>query len=171
MLWGQKIKVYSDHQNLVRDALGFTTDRVYRWRLVLEEYGPEIVYIPGVTNIVADGLSCLEYDQSVNSRTINVHVKNKALAKCMHRYVEATSDYPDAMQTYDSTVLAGTITTVHASHREYKCNHALVTDVFEFEKPVYVDDTARHQEISSRWHLLANTPAEKEDEFYPVTVK
>ena len=45
MLWGQKIKVYPDHQNLVRDALGFTSDRVYRWRLVLEEFGPEIVYI------------------------------------------------------------------------------------------------------------------------------
>ena len=75
MLWGQKIKVYTDHKNLVQDALGFTSDRVYRWRLVLEEYGQEIVYIKGVTNIVADGLSRLEYDQSVNSRTINVHAK------------------------------------------------------------------------------------------------
>ena len=45
MLWGQKIRVYTDHQNLVRDALGLTSDRVYRWRLILEEYGPEIVYI------------------------------------------------------------------------------------------------------------------------------
>ena len=67
----------TDHQNLVRDALGLTSDRVYRWRLVLEEYGPDIVYMPGVTNIVADGLSCLDYDQSVNTRTINVHLKIK----------------------------------------------------------------------------------------------
>ena len=59
--------------------------------------GPQIL-------IVADGLSCLEYDQSINSRTINVHVKNKALAKCLRLYAEATSNYPDAMQTYDSTV-------------------------------------------------------------------
>ena len=43
MLWGQNIKVYTGHKNLVQDALGFTSDRVYRWRLVLEEYGPEIV--------------------------------------------------------------------------------------------------------------------------------
>ena len=28
MLWGQKIKVYTDHKNLVQDALGFTSDRV-----------------------------------------------------------------------------------------------------------------------------------------------
>ena len=76
MLWRQKLKVYTDHQNLVRDALGLTSDRIYRRRLLLEEYGPEIVYIPGVTNIVADGLSRLEYDQSINTRTINVHVRN-----------------------------------------------------------------------------------------------
>jgi hypothetical protein len=30
MLWGQEIKVYTDHKNLTRDALGLTSDRVYR---------------------------------------------------------------------------------------------------------------------------------------------
>jgi hypothetical protein len=29
MLWGQSIKVYTDHANLMRDALGMTSDRVY----------------------------------------------------------------------------------------------------------------------------------------------
>jgi hypothetical protein len=43
MLWGQHIKVYTDHMNLIRDALGLTSDRVYRWRLLLEEYAPETV--------------------------------------------------------------------------------------------------------------------------------
>ena len=60
MLWGQRIKVYTDHQNLVRTALGLTSDWVYRWRLVLEEYGPEIVYILGITNVVADAMSRLD---------------------------------------------------------------------------------------------------------------
>ena len=59
MLLGQKIKVYTDHKNLVQYALGFTSHRVYRWRLIQEEYGPEIVYIPGVTNVVADAMSRL----------------------------------------------------------------------------------------------------------------
>ncbi len=45
MLWGQNIKVFTDHANLMRDALGFTLDLVYQWRLLLEEYGPKIVYI------------------------------------------------------------------------------------------------------------------------------
>jgi hypothetical protein len=56
MLWDQKIKVYTDHQNLMRDALGLNSDQVYHWRLFLEEDGPEIVYIKGIHNTVADAL-------------------------------------------------------------------------------------------------------------------
>ncbi len=41
MLWGQDITVYTDHKNLTRDALGLTSDKVYCWRLLLEEYAPE----------------------------------------------------------------------------------------------------------------------------------
>jgi hypothetical protein len=29
MLWGQLIKVFTDHTNLMRDALGLTSNRVY----------------------------------------------------------------------------------------------------------------------------------------------
>jgi hypothetical protein len=47
MLWGQTIKVYTDHKNLIHDALGLTSDRVYHWQLLLEEFAPEIVYIKG----------------------------------------------------------------------------------------------------------------------------
>ena len=61
MLWGQKLIVYTDHQNLMRDALGLTSDRVYRWRLILEEYGPEIVYIKGIHNTMADAISRLDF--------------------------------------------------------------------------------------------------------------
>ncbi len=31
MLWGQTIKVCTDHKNLTCDALGLTSDRVYHW--------------------------------------------------------------------------------------------------------------------------------------------
>ena len=30
MLWGKPIKVYTDHKNLIQDALGLTPDRVYQ---------------------------------------------------------------------------------------------------------------------------------------------
>jgi hypothetical protein len=66
MLWGQPIKVFTDHKNLTRDALGLILDGVYHWRLRLEEYGPKIIYIKGIYNTVTDAISRLEYDRSVN---------------------------------------------------------------------------------------------------------
>jgi hypothetical protein len=54
MLRGQDIKVFTHHKNLTRNALGLTSDRVYRWRLLLEEYAPKIIYIKGIHNTVAD---------------------------------------------------------------------------------------------------------------------
>ncbi len=73
MLWGQQIKVFTDHANLMRDALGLTSDQVYRWRLLLEEYGPKIVYIKGIHNTVADAVLRLEYDPSINQTAENFH--------------------------------------------------------------------------------------------------
>jgi hypothetical protein len=73
MLWGQNIKVFTDHANLMRDALGLTLDRVYQWRLLLEEYRPKIVYIKGVHNTMADAVLRLEYDPSVNKTAESFH--------------------------------------------------------------------------------------------------
>ncbi len=86
MLWGQQIKVFTDHANLMRDALGLTSDRVYQWRLLLEEYGPKIVYIKGIHNTVANAVSRLEYDPSVNKTAESFHtikVRNRShLRQC-----------------------------------------------------------------------------------------
>ncbi len=67
MLWGQRINVYTDHKNLTRGGLGLTSDRVVRWRILLEEYAPEIIYIRGIQNTVADAISQLDYDPKLNS--------------------------------------------------------------------------------------------------------
>jgi len=58
MLLGQEIKVFTDHKNLVHKH--FNTERVMRWRLLLEEFGPELTCVKGSKNIVADALSRLE---------------------------------------------------------------------------------------------------------------
>ncbi len=73
MLWGQDIKVYTDHKNFTRNALGLTSDRVYRWRLLLEEYAPKIIYIKGIHNTVADAIFQLEYDPKLNKTNEYTH--------------------------------------------------------------------------------------------------
>jgi hypothetical protein len=67
MLWGQRINVYTDHKNLTRDGLGLTSYRVTRWRILLEEYAPEIIYIKGIHNTVTDAISRRDYDPKLNS--------------------------------------------------------------------------------------------------------
>jgi RNase H-like domain found in reverse transcriptase len=52
---GQQIEVFTDHKNLVCKT--FNTERVMRWRLIIEEFGPKVTYIKGASNIVADALS------------------------------------------------------------------------------------------------------------------
>ena len=70
MLWGQTITVYTDHKNLMQDALGLTSDQVYRWRLLLEEYGPTIEYIKGIHNTVVDAISRLDHGLVSNDRPL-----------------------------------------------------------------------------------------------------
>jgi hypothetical protein len=84
MIWGQNIKVFTDHANLMRDALGLTLDRVYQWRLLLEECGPKIVYIKGMHNTIADTVLGLEYDPSV-SRTAESFHTTKVRNTCSPR--------------------------------------------------------------------------------------
>jgi hypothetical protein len=87
MLWRLTIKVYTDHNNLTQDALGLTSDRVYRWQLLLEEFAPEIVYIKGIHNTVADAISRLDYNPEVNPTskfnysTFGIPAKGEIIAK------------------------------------------------------------------------------------------
>ena len=48
ILLGHNLTVYTDHKNLTVEK--FTTERVLRWRLMLEEYGSKIKYIKGPDN-------------------------------------------------------------------------------------------------------------------------
>jgi len=44
-----------------------TSDRVARWRILLEEYAPEIIYIKRIHNTVTDAISRLDYDPKLNT--------------------------------------------------------------------------------------------------------
>ncbi len=53
--------------------------------LSLEEYGPKIVYIKGIHNTVADTISRLEYDPSVNQTAESYYVAKVKNSKCSQR--------------------------------------------------------------------------------------
>jgi RNase H-like domain found in reverse transcriptase len=57
ILLGHTICIFTDHQNLTYK--NFNTERVMRWCLLIEEFGPELIYIKGISNVVADALSRL----------------------------------------------------------------------------------------------------------------
>ena len=68
ILLGHQIMVYTDNKNLTYQI--FNTECVMRWRLILEEFGPEIKYIKGENNVVEDNIYCLE--MSVNKEILNI---------------------------------------------------------------------------------------------------
>ena len=59
ILYGHEIVIETDHQNIVAEARLMASDRVMRWRLLLEEYGPTFKHVKGVDNVVADAISII----------------------------------------------------------------------------------------------------------------
>ena len=74
ILLGQQINVYTDHKNLTYKS--FNTERAMRWRLILEELSPELIYINGSENIVADALSRLDKVDNLNNTSSNNNNNN-----------------------------------------------------------------------------------------------
>jgi len=160
MLWGQKIRVYTDHKNLISSALGMDSNRVHRWRLLLEEFGPEIVYIKGIHNTVADAISRLEYDPKIN--VVEHHLTECEITSC---FVNAMVTYSsestiDESATYDDCTLDGSSNTYWNELRDSN-------SLFKSE-----DDTVIQQcEIYElQQNALANCNATNR-EIYPVTIK
>jgi hypothetical protein len=48
-------------------GLSLASNRVAHWRILLDKYAPEIIYIKGIHNTVADAISRLDYDPKLNT--------------------------------------------------------------------------------------------------------
>ena len=98
ILQGYPIKVWSDHKNLVHAATVSQSQRVMRWRLILEEFGPEIRHISGEENIVADAISRLptaDYnDQKEQCTEVPGQAEVIAMEKGEHLTLEDDEEFP-----------------------------------------------------------------------------
>ena len=92
MLLGAKIRVHTDHENLTHAVSSFTTQRVIRWCLLLEEFGPSFYHKSGETNVLADALSRVPTSRtdrssaltdSTPSATDSIFCMDPALADCL----------------------------------------------------------------------------------------
>jgi hypothetical protein len=125
MLWGQQITVYTDHKNLMHNALVLTSDRVYRWRLFLEEYGPTIMYIKGIHNTVADVISRWDYGPVQEDRSAMM-----TFAQCWCHY---TSDQEES--TSPSAYTRKSMNLVFANQEDEEAIYTLTTrEIAEAQK-------------------------------------
>eukprot|EP00978_Attheya_sp_CCMP212_P010836 scaffold26338_cov49-Attheya_sp.AAC.5 len=72
MLYGTRITIYTDYKNMTHQLGKFTTQRVLRWHLFLEQYKCTFTYIPGPDNVIADAfsrVSCSSEEESSASKT------------------------------------------------------------------------------------------------------
>ena len=141
MLLGQKLTIYTDHQNLVRDSLGSTSDRVQRWNLLLNEYGADIRYIKGIDNTVADAISRLDYCPKINP-----HPEDELDSNGEFRSAYAHKRWNKLVTLF--------------SHYQLDSEETVCT-------PDEEDETSPKACMS---HVFTNSTADDE-EIYPVTVK
>ena len=125
MLWGQQLMVYTDHKNLMQDALGLTSDWVYHWRLFLEEYGRTLVYIKGIHNTVVDAISRLDYGPVQEDRSIMM-----TFAQCWCHYTSGQEE-----STSPSGSMQESMNLVYANQDGEKAIYPLTTrEIAEAQK-------------------------------------
>jgi hypothetical protein len=120
----------------MRDALGLTSDQVYQWRLLLEEYGPKIVYIKVIHNTIEDAISRLEYDLSVNQTAesyLMTKVKGNSRSVQRQNWL-AVSKHWCNVET-DDTTNHEDLNLVFATHgKEDKFYPLTITEITEAQK-------------------------------------
>ena len=107
ILFGYPIRVFSDHKNLVHAATLSQSQRVMRWRLILEEFGPDIQHIKGEDNVVADAISRLPtlnqddpYEQQDQS---GISTDTQGLGKAETFVLEEEEAFPLALSLVQRT--------------------------------------------------------------------
>ena len=92
ILLGQEIIIMTDHKNLTYANTAFSSNRLLRQRLTIEEFGPTIKHTQGEKNIAADTLSRFDFspNKSVATTIANnleeKHQHENLLLECLECY-------------------------------------------------------------------------------------
>ena len=120
ILLGQRIIIHTDHKNIVYGNL--SNDRIARWRLLLEECGPEHVHVAGKDNIVADALSRVEAD--FDPAKTDVHHAHLCACAMANLVRDESCELPEAT---DMEAMAETfITNTDMSEEQFPMNPVLI---------------------------------------------
>lgn len=71
ILLGMEVNIYTDHKNLTYETAISENQRLQRWRLIIEEFAPNIQHIEGKANIVADAISRLPTNNDPESDSLD----------------------------------------------------------------------------------------------------
>ena len=116
---------------------------MYRCRLLLEEYGPEIIYIKGVDNTVADAISRLDYNPALNRHADDkVELKDTNLDKKRNNFLTLLNHY--------KTKNSDEVNTDYKVH-----NHVFTNNISDYETyPLNVAKIVDAQQIDPNWNTL-----------------
>lgn len=73
ILLGHEIEVFTDHNNLTFETIESASQRVQRWKSLIQEFGVTLQYIKGEANVVADAISRLPitgHDEPPSPKTL-----------------------------------------------------------------------------------------------------
>lgn len=182
ILLGQQLVVYTDHKNLTYKD--FNTERVIRWRLLIEEFGPELRYIKGHKNIVADILSRLQIndlDSPVVENTQDAFAECFALDKLPDGANPIKYSIFSKFQTQDSLLLTRLKRSPHYQLKTFRgggksydliCRNdkivvpdTLQARVLEWYHTTLLHPGVNRTEETIRQHLWWNTIRTDVDEF------
>ena len=165
ILYGYPIRVWSDHKNLVQAATVSQSQRVMRWRLILEEFGPDIRHIKGEENVVADAISRLPTanDGQIEECT-STHDRAKIAVEEEHLALEDEEEFPlnlalvQKAQQRELKHKKSKINTLLQNKKSgYTKNHFEEFDLIMYEDKIYVPKILRNK-VLHWYHYYLNHP-------------
>ena len=152
-----------------------------RWRLLIEEFGPTLHYFPGNKNVVADGLSRLEYDdddvtpeqfalekEDINEYPLSYKIimkyqqKDKALLK------KAKNDKEYSLRTYTT---AGRTRTLITKNNKIAVPGALQEPLVQWYHEQLCHPGQTRTELTVRQHFIWDGLSTTVKKYAPLVIR